>query len=457
MAIMISDKQFTVADNIVFNRRYVFFISTIAALGGLLFGYDLANISGTIHFFTGYYGLDEMQVGWAVGCISVGAATGALISGKLGDMMGRKKLLLLSAIIFAITGVGTGWAGTFPIFIFFRILSGIAIGFATVICPIYIAEISPARYRGRLVAYYQLAITLGVLLAYISNFLLLGSGVNNWRWMFSSQSVPAILFFFGLLFVSESPRWLIMKNREKEALKLLNRVGGADFADTEFNAIQLSFSHQIKEKISSLFRKDVFHIVITGIGIAIFSQIGGPLVAYAPEIFKEAGMAQDSAFLQSVTIGFILFVFTTIAIATIDKAGRRKLLLYGAAFLLIVTLAIALAFYFHLSGYLILVLSLAFIGIYAATVGPVSWVVLSEIFPNSIRGNAMSLATLSLWIANFFVTASFPVVRAQFGMPLTFGMYVPLFVIFFLFVYFRIPETKGKSLEEIELLLKRKR
>jgi sugar porter (SP) family MFS transporter len=359
-------------------------------------------------------------------------------------------------LLFAITGIGTGWAGNFTLFIIFRILSGVAIGCAAVVCPIYIAEISPAPLRGRLVAYYQLAITLGVLLAYFSNYLLLSSGPDNWRWMFSSQSVPALLFFLGLFLVAESPRWLIGKNREKEAMAVLERVGGRDFAEAEVKAIRLSFSQEIKQNVKSLLNKNVFHIVITGIGIAIFSQIGGPFTAYAPEIFKAAGMSENSAFLQSTSIGLILFVFTLIAIATIDKAGRKKLLLYGAAILMADTVALAIAFYFQLHGYWILTFALLFTAVYAATVGPVTWVVLSEIFPNRIRGNAMSLATVFLWIANFSVNGSFPVMRAHFGLPVTFGMYVPLFVLYFLFVYIRIPETKGKSLEEIEQILIRK-
>jgi SP family arabinose:H+ symporter-like MFS transporter len=456
MALVISENFVSASGNFVFNRKYVFLVCTIASLGGLLFGFDIANISGTIHFFSKHFQLDEFNVGWAVGCISIGAAAGALISGKISDMLGRKKTLLACAFLFAITGVGTGWAGTFSIFIFFRILSGFAIGCASVVCPIYIAEISPAPYRGRLVSYYQLAITFGVLLAYFSNYLLLDSGVNNWRWMFSAQSMPALLFFIGLFLVSESPRWLIGKKREKEAMLVLERVGGFDFAAAEVKDIRMSFSNEVKENVQSLLSKNVFHIVITGIGIAIFSQIGGPFTAYAPEIFKEAGMSENAAFLQSNIIGLILFVFTMVAIATIDKVGRKKLLLYGAAMLLLDTLAISGAFYFHLQGYWILTLALIFTAVYAATIGPVSWVVLSEIFPNRIRGNAMSAATLSLWIANFFVNASFPIMRTHFGLPVTFGIYVPLFFIYFLFVYFRIPETKGKSLEQIERILTRK-
>ena len=456
MAIVISENLVSATDNFVYNRGYIYLIITIAALGGLLFGYDIAIISGTIHFFSRHFQLNELNVGWAVGCISMGAAAGAVVSGKLSDMLGRKKILLLSALLFAITGVGTGWAGSFTFFIVFRILSGVAIGSAAAICPMYIAEISPAPLRGRLVSFYQLAITLGVLLAYLSNYLLLGTGVNNWRWMFSSQSAPALLFFFGLFFVPESPRWLISKKRGAEAMQVLRRVAGIAFAEAEVEAIRMSFSQEVKESIHHIFSKNAFHIVLTGIVIAVFSQIGGPLTAYAPEIFKEVGMAEDSAFLQSVILGLILFAFTMVAIATIDKVGRKKLLLYGAALLSLDAMAMALAFYFQLSGYWILTFVLAFIAVYAATLGPVTWVVLSEIFPNRIRGKAMSLTTLSLWIANFFIIGSFPIMELYFGLPITFGIYATLSFMYFLFVFIRIPETKGKSLEEIERLLTQK-
>lgn len=441
------------SEDFKYQNRYIFLVATVTALGGLLFGYDIANISGTIHFFTSYFSLNEYEVGWAVGCISVGAAVGALIAGRLSDIYGRKKVLLWAALLFAITGVGTGWAENFILFIIFRIISGVAIGCATVLCPMYIAEISPARYRGKLVAYYQLAITLGVLLAYLSNYLLLNTGENNWRWMFSSQSVPAVLFFAGLFLVPESPRWLIMVGREKEARSILEKVGGIFFAEVEAGAIEASFFGKVKENFSQLFDPRYRTIIITGIGIAVFSQVGGPFTAYAPEIFKDAGIMQDSAFLQSIIIGFILFLFTLVAIATVEKAGRRDLLLYGAASLLLISVAVAIAFYYHIPGIWILIFALINTAVYAATVGPVSWVVLSEIFPNRIRGSAMSLATVTLWVANFLNTASFPIIRAKFGMSAAFGIYAPLFLIFLVFVYRRVPETKGKSLEQIEKML----
>jgi SP family arabinose:H+ symporter-like MFS transporter len=457
MALILSEDLPSATGNFIYNRSYIYLVSAVAALGGLLFGFDLAIISGTIHFFTVQFQLNELQTGLAVGCINIGAAIGALCAGKLSDSLGRKKLLIISAILFAITGAGTGWAGDFTIFVTFRLFSGVAIGLAAMVCPMYIAEIAPASLRGRLVAFYQLAITLGILLAYLSNYLLLDTGKNNWRWMFSSQSVPALFFFFGLLFVSESPRWLVRKHREKEAIRILERIGGIIYAEAECMAIRQSFSRETKENIRDLFGRKTKNAVFIGVMVAIFSQITlGPVFAYGPEIFKLANVAEDTAFLQSVILGLITLIFTFVAILTIDGTGRKKLLLYGSALLCINGFAIAVSFYLSLPGYWILCFVLGAVAIYSATLGPVTWVLLSEIFPNRIRGNAMSLATLSLWISSFCALSFFPVMKSDFGMPLTFSIHAVISFICFLFVLIKIPETKGKSLEEIELFLNKK-
>ncbi len=322
----------------------------------------------------------------------------------------------------------------------------------------YIAEVAPASMRGRLVSFYQLAIVSGLLLAYLSNYVLLNSGVNNWRWMFSSQTIPSLLFFGGLFFVPESPRWLIVKNKNAEALRVLNKVGGARYAATEEAMIKKSFAMAIKENVRDLFKADVWHIVFIGAMVAVFSQAGGQnsLFSYAPVIFQQAGVAAEEAFLQAVIIGVINFMFTFIAIFFIDRVGRRKLLLVGSILLCIDALGLAYSFYTSAPGYLILVLVLSFIAIYAATLGPVTWVVLSEIFPNRIRGNAMGLATLCLWIANFFTTASFPILKEHFGLHTTFVVHAVICFVYFIYVYRNIPETKGRSLEEIENQLVRK-
>jgi sugar porter (SP) family MFS transporter len=431
---------------------YIYPICIIVALGGVLFGFDLVIISGTVPFFTKVFGLNEFGTGWAVGCINIGAALGALIGGKLSEAIGRKKLLLICAFLFALTGLATGWAPNFNLFIIARLLSGIAVGVAAMVCPVYIAEIAPANLRGRLVTFYQLAITMGLLLAYFSNYLLLNSGENNWRWMFSSQTVPSLLFFFGLFFVPESPRWLIKKNKEKQAFQILAKIGGNDFAANEVENIRKSFLNEVKERVNDLLKKDVRHIIIIGIAVAFFSQADGQnsLFSYAPVIFKQAGMAEDAAFLQSVIIGVINFLFTFIAIIFIDKIGRRKILMIGSLLLTIDALALSFCFYSGAGGYITLILVLGFIAVYAATLGPITWVLLSEIFPNRIRSSAMGLATLVLWIANFITTASFPVLKAYFGLHITFAIHAGICLIYFVFIMKKIPETKGKTLEVIE-------
>ncbi len=454
-AIIQINTENVVKGNFSFNKKYVYLISAIAALGGVLFGFDLVIISGTVSFFSNHFQLNEFETGWAVGSINLGAAIGAVISGRLSNSLGRKKLLMICALLFAVTGIGTGWAANFPMFICFRMLSGVAVGAAALVCPMYVAEISPAPNRGRMVSFYQLSIVIGILLAYLSNYLLLNMGENNWRWMFSSQSAPALLFFAGLFFVAESPRWLIGKNRNAEAHLILSRIGGSEYGNAEANQIENSYANQTKERVSDLFKKDVWPIIFMGIIVAVFSQAVGQnsLFSYASVIFRQAGMAEDTAFLQSIILGVINFIFTFIAIFTIDKIGRRTLLLYGAMLLCLDAVALALCFYFSAPGYYTLIFVLGFIAIYAATLGPVTWVLLSEIFPNRLRGNAMSLATLSLWVANLFTTASFPVLKQQFGLHITFGIHAAICLLYFVFVKKRVPETKGKSLEEIEIKL----
>lgn len=440
------------------NPGYLVPVSAVAALGGVLFGFDLVIISGAVPFFKTHFALDEVGTGWAVGCINLGSAAGALLAGRLSDTFGRKNLLLLCAFLFAATGVGTGWAPSFGLFVAARMLSGVAVGAAALVAPMYLAEIAPAPVRGRLVSFYQLAITVGLLLAYLSNYFLLNTGPNNWRYMFSSQTVPALLFFGGLLFVPESPRWLVKRRREAEAEAVLTRIGGAVYAGAEVGQIRASFGAETTESVRDLFRPDVRHIVLLGVLIAVFSQADGQnsLFSYAPEIFAQAGMGQDTAFLQSVLLGVVNFAFTFIAIRTIDRVGRRNLLLWGAGLLAAIATGLAVCFAVGAPAVLTLGLVMAFIATFAATLGPVTWVALSELFPNRIRGNAMALATLALWLANFFTTASFPILKENLGLPGTFLVHAGVCAVYFFLVRKRVPETKGRSLEEIEALLVRK-
>jgi SP family arabinose:H+ symporter-like MFS transporter len=378
-----------------------------------------------------------------------------MIAGKLSNALGRKKSMLICSFLFAITGIATGWAANFTVFIFARLLSGVAVGAAALVCPMYIAEVAPAFIRGRLVTFYQLAIVTGLLMAYLSNYLLLNTGENNWRWMFSSQTVPALLFFSGLFFVPESPRWLIKIKRIGQAFSVLTKIGGDAYAKKESTSIQKSFLNDVKANFGNLFRKDIRRIIFIGIVVAVFSQAVGQnsLFSYAPVIFQQAGLGTEEAFLQSVIIGVTNFVFTFVAIYFIERIGRRRLLMYGSILAALDAMALALSFYSGANGYITLLFVLIFIAIYAATLGPVTWVLLSEIFPNGIRSDAMAISTLSLWIANFFTTASFPIMKSAFGIHATFAFHACICFIYFLWIKATIPETKGRTLEEIELQL----
>ncbi len=437
-------------------KAYVFFVSTVVGLGGILFGYDLVIISGAVPFFTKHFSLSVAATGWAVGCINLGAATGAILSGWVAERVGRKTTLLLCAFLFAVTGLGTGWASSFEWFIISRLASGVAVGTAALVCPMYVAEIAPVQLRGRLVALYQLAITLGLLFAYISNYLLLDTGNDNWRWMFSSQSIPAMLFLVGLFFVPESPRWLIGKHRTHKAKAILIKIGGSIYAEAEAASISDSFQQSVANGWSDVFSPRYKKVLLIGVAVAVFSQAAGQnsLFSYSNEIFAKANMAQDSAFLQSILLGVINFLMTFVAIKTVDKTGRRKLLMLGSVMLCLDVFLLAICFWLQFPGLAVLLGMLAFIGVYAATLGPVTWVLLSEIFPNRVRGTAMAATTLSLWIANFLSTSSFPVMKEYIGLGSTFLLHGAICMCYFFYVRSKIPETKEKSLEELELLLR---
>ncbi|MBN8825683.1 MULTISPECIES: sugar porter family MFS transporter [unclassified Spirosoma] len=459
MPLIIQAKQRLASSPIPINQTYVYLLSAVAALGGVLFGFDLVIISGTLPFFPRHFGLSEAQIGWAVGCINLGAAIGALLGGKLSEVWGRRALLMACALLFALTGPGTGWAENFSSFIVFRLASGVAIGAAALVCPMYIAEITPASLRGRLVSFYQLSIVMGILLAYLSNYLLLNTGNNNWRWMFSVQAIPALLFVAGLFFIAESPRWLMQKGKDRQALAVLAQIGGQTYAQAVAQQIRGSFVQVSPLSVRALFTHEFRPFLRLGVLVALFSQAVGQnsLFSYAPELFRQAGMGQDSAFFQSIGIGLINLLFTFIAIHRIETSGRKQLLIYGAGLLSVDALALAVAFYGHLPAIWVLLFVLAFIAIYSATLGPVTWVILSEIFPNRIRAGAMAVATLSLWVTNFLATASFPILKSTLGLPVTFGIHAAICLIYFLFLKTAMTETKGKSLEEIDELFTRQK
>jgi SP family arabinose:H+ symporter-like MFS transporter len=436
-----------------YNTGFITLISIVAALGGLLFGFDTAIISGTIPFIKRHFGLDGYTLGWAVSCILIGCFLGALIAGKLAEAYGRRFVLIICAILFAVSGIGAGLADSLSVFILFRIIGGLGVGAAAMVSPMYIAEVAPAAWRGRLVALYQLAIVTGILLAYFSNFALAGIGENNWRWMFASQVIPAALFWIMLYFVPETPRWLVKKGRILQAAAILKRTAGESFSEYEITQIQSSFQVEKQAKFSDLFSPRHMPIIWIGTLIAVFQQITGinSILYYAPVILEETGIGASGSLLQTIGIGIVNVLSTFIAIVLVDKVGRKILLLTGSIVMGLSLISVALCFkYQYFDNYVVLISMLVYVGAFGATLGAVTWVYLSEIFPNHIRGLAMSFATMILWLADFAVTYTFPIMTVELGTSNTLFTYAVCCAIAFIYILLSVPETKGKSLEEIE-------
>lgn len=429
-------------------------VSCVAALGGLLFGFDTAVISGAIPAITEYFTLDGYLLGWTVGAVLLGCALGAMLAGKLANRFGRRSVLLVCAFLFAVSGIGAGLSDSLPVFIFFRLAGGLGVGAAAMVSPMYIAEIAPAVWRGRLVSLYQLAIVLGILGAYLSNYALEGTGGNSWRWMFASQAGPSVLFGIMLCFVPETPRWLVGRNRKGEAMGILIKMNGVQEANLLLQQIETSFGGS-KTGIKDLLKKAYRPALVTGILLAVFQQITGinAVIYYAPVIFKQTGPGIFSPLLQTIAIGVVNVISTCVAIGLVDKWGRRQLLITGCALMGLMLLALGLCFHFSFFGYyLVLIFTLLYVAAFGCTLGAVVWVYLSEMFPNRIRGMALSVATLALWIADFAVTYTFPVMNEKLGTSQIFFVYAGFCVAAFLFILLKVPETKGRSLEQAETL-----
>ncbi len=439
-----------------FNTNYIILVSIVAALGGLLFGFDTAVISGTIPFITQYFGLDEFTLGWAVSSILIGCAGGALLAGTLADAYGRRWVLVICAGLFAVSGIGVALSDRLWVFVLFRLVGGLGVGAAAVVSPMYIAEVAPSVWRGRLVSLYQLAIVSGILLAYVVNFLLADAGENNWRWMFATQVLPAVGFLFMLRLVPESPRWLVKIGKAARAEQVLEKIGGVAFGQSEIKQIQNSFQRDTTSDYALLFSRRYMPIVWIGIMIAVFQQITGinSILYYAPVIFEQTGLDTSSSLLQTIGIGIVNMLSVFLAIGLVDRVGRKRLLLFGSLFMSISLLAVALCFYYeYFEHYLVLLFMLLYVSAFGCTLGAVTWVYLSEIFPNRIRGLAMSVATLALWLADFVVTYTFPIMTERLGTSATLLTYAGCCVLAFGYVLVQVPETKGKSLEAIEELL----
>jgi sugar porter (SP) family MFS transporter len=436
------------------NSLYLYFICLIATMGGLMFGFDIAIISGAVPFIQPYFGWNELQLGWGVSSLLVGAIVGAFGSGVLSDIFGRKKVLIFVALFFAVSCTFTALASSSFIFISARLFGGLAVGAASVLSPMYVAEVAPPKNRGMLVAIYQLAIVLGILCSYTINYGL-HNIENNWRWMFATGIVPSVLFFAGLFFIPESPRWLFKAGRKEESLKVLTRIGGESLAKVEIVEIADSLKGSSSSvSLGELFKPSVRKVMIVGFLLAVFVQISGinTIVDYAPKILLAAGVEINNALLQTSLVGLINFIFTFVAILFIDKTGRRSLYLIGSTGMVITLIMLAISFYLKMEGIFTLICILLFIAFFASCIGPVFWTLVSEIFPNRIRGKALAFASFTQWIFNFLVVLLFPHFLASVGGAKTF-LFLALMSLFqLLFTYFYVPETKGKSLEEIEQL-----
>lgn len=440
------------------STAFIVKVSVVAAIGGLLFGYDTAVIAGVIGYLQIKFHLSSVMVGWAASSAIWGCVAGAMFAGYLSDRIGRKKVLIITAVLFFISSLAAAFAGSLTEFILARLLGGLGIGAASMLSPLYISEIAPARNRGQLVSLYQLAIVLGINLIYFVNLKIAAMGDEawniewGWRYMLASGMLPALLFFLLLFFVPESPRWLVSKGNNDMALGVLEKVNGRDGAQTTLKEINDTL-RQEKGTIKELFRPGLRMAMIIGVILALFSQITGinAIIYYAPEIFKSAGFGAESAFTQTVIIGVINTLFTFVAIWLIDKAGRKTLLLWGVSGMIICLLAVGGCYYYHVAGGPWLLISiLGYIACFASSLGAVPWVLIAEIFPTRTRGIAMSFATVILWIGVLLITQLTPVLLENLGGAFTFWIFMINAIILLLFTWKKIPETRQRTLEEIE-------
>ena len=452
------------------NAGFLWFVAGVSALGGLLFGYDWVVIGGAKPFYEAYFGVVEPQVqAWAMSCALVGCLVGAVGSGALSEALGRRRALLVAALLFAVSSIGTGLAMSFDAFVAWRILGGLAIGMASVLSPVYIAEIAPAGIRGKLVCLNELTIVIGIVAAQTVNWLIAEPVTANatahvireswngqvaWRHMFEAAVVPALFFLLGTLIIPESPRWLARKGRWSEAQAVLTRFDDEIGAKIVVNEMRAAFAAAPSKDVWGTIRQPRTRRALTvGIALAVLQQWCGINVIfnYAQEIFSAAGYALSAILFNIVITGVVMCVFTFVAIGTVDRWGRRPLMLIGCAGLALIYVVLGALYFGHFQGWPLLVLVVAAIGCYAMTLAPITWVILSEIFPNEARGASVAICTTALWAACFVLTYTFPLLNASVGTAVTFWIYAGICAVGFVFVLRNLPETKGMSLEEIEL------
>jgi len=451
------------------NTVYVWTISSVGALGGLLFGYDWVVIGGAKPFYEKFFHLSSAsQQGWAMSCALIGCLIGALTSGILSNSFGRKLPLLLSALVFSVSSVGVAFTGHLAAFVVWRMMGGFAIGLASSLSPMYIAELAPAHLRGKLVSLNQLTLVIGILLAQLANWLIARpiphnatandilyswNGQVGWRWMFGVTVIPSVFFLVAMFFVPESPRWLAGKGQMTKAETILTRIGGTAYGHSVSLEIQASLQRDhAKTSLRSLLEKKMLRVLGLGVFLAVLQQWCGINVIfnYAEEVFSAAGYQVSDILFNIVVTGAVNVIFTVIALRAVDRYGRRILMLFGTSGLAIIYSVLGFLYHRHSHGLHMLLLVVAAIACYAMSLAPVTWVVISEIFPGRIRSAAVSISVTSLWVACFVLTYTFPLLNDSLGASGTFWIYAGICALGFIYLAIRQPETKGKSLESIE-------
>jgi len=439
-------------------NKKLLFATVVSALGSFLFGFDTAVISGTTKFISNYFQLTDTTLGITVSIALWGTVIGSIAVGKPGDVYGRKLLLSICGVLYFISAIGCALSTGWYVLLVARFIGGLAIGGASVMAPMYIAEIAPGRLRGRLVAVAQFNIVFGILVAFFSNYLLVNTGDANWRWMFGVMTIPAVIFFALLFLVPESPRWLVKKDETAKAKKVLESVG-AENVDKELGEIINSLKEEAGKGAAKLFRKKYNFAIMCAVLLAVFNQLSGinVIMYYAPMIFEKAGASTSSAMLQAVAVGMTNMLFTIIAMFFIDKLGRKTLLLIGAVGMCISLAGAGMHYYnerlFGSAG--VVVFIVGFIAFFAFSQGAVIWVFLAEIFPNKVRSKGQSLGSFTHWIMNAIIGLVFPIALTRFGGGSVFMFFAVMMIPFFFFVWKMLPETKGKSLEELEHIIVR--
>jgi len=432
--------------------RYVVFLACTAGLGGLLFGFDIAIITGAGPFLTRHFGLGDLSLGWAFSSLLFGCVAGSFAAGRLTDRYGRKRMLVWVAVLFAATSLATALAPSFQVFIVARFIGGLAVGAVSLLSPMYASEVSPPQIRGRMGTFYQISIVTGIVVSYWINYLLRNAGADNWRWMFLTGAIPSAFFLVMIALAPETPRYLVRVGRMDEALALLKRIGGEENAELEVAAIAASMHHE-RQSWRSILRPGVRRALLVSAALAVLIQVSGinTMIDYAPAIFQAAGWKVDAALFSTLFVGLTEFAVTLIAFWIIDRFGRKPLYITGSLGMTITLVGlIAAVDTGHFNGMLALALILMYLAFFASCVGPVFWTLVPEIFPNDVRGTAMTIPVLLQWVFNALVVLLFPYAFHQIGKAVTFGFLALMCLIQGVFTWLYVPETKSRTLEEIE-------